>query len=181
MSDAPAGRERRIFWASLAVLLVAVPAALALRGYDSALAWRANQEFYPLVSEPGKPLRYGAAEWRLEGLYQLIGQDKTSAYILAEFEAKIDDPAVFAAGLCEIALTDRGERRWLPQFTTPREVRKARPSIDQRETCGGATIKSLKAGETVKMKEIFRAPAGITKFDLAISQAALRPSYLILR
>ena len=82
MSDAPAGRERRIFWASLAVLLVAVPAALALRGYDSALAWRANQELYPLVSEPGKPLRYGAAEWRLEGLYQLIGQDKTSAYIL---------------------------------------------------------------------------------------------------
>lgn len=174
-------RERRIFWGSVAALFLAIPAALALRGYDSALAWRANQELYPLISEPGKPLHYGSAEWRLEGLYQLIGQDKKSAYILAEFEAKVDDPAAFAAGLCQISLTDRGEKRWSSQFTTPREVRKARPSIDERETCGGATIKPLKAGETVKMKEIFRAPADITKFDLAISQATLRPSYLILR
>lgn len=173
--------ERRYFWGSLVALLVAVPAAIALRGYDSALAWRANQELYPLIADPGKPVRYGGAEWRLEGLYQLIGQDKKSAYILAEFEAKIGDPAAFAAGACQIALTDRGERRWSPQFLPPYEVRKARPSIEERSTCGGATIKPIKPGETVKMAEIFRAPADITKFDLAISQATLRPSYLILR
>lgn len=173
--------EKRVFWGCLAALLVAIPAALALRGYDSALAWRTNQELYPLVAEPGKPIRYGGAEWRLEGLYQLIGQDNKSAFILAEFEARIDDPTAFAAGACQIALSDRGERRWSPQFTTPREVRKARPSIDERETCGGATIKPLKAGETVKMAETFRAPADITKFDLAISQVTLRPTYLVLR
>lgn len=173
--------ERRFFWGSLAALVVAIPAAIAFRGYDSALAWRANQELYPLTADPGKPVRYGGAEWRLEGLYQLVGQDRKSAYVLAEFEAKIDDPAAFAAGACQIALTDRGETRWSPQFLPPYEVRNARPSLDERSTCGGATIKPLKAGVTVKMAEIFRAPADITKFDLVISQATLRPSYLILR
>lgn len=173
--------ERRYFWGSLAALLVAVPAALALRGYDSALAWRANQELYPLIAEPGKPVRYGGAEWRLEGLYQLVGKDGKSAYILAEFEAKIDNPEAFAAGACQIALTDRGEKRWSPQFLPPYEVRKARPSLEERSTCGGATIKPIKVGETVKMAEIFRAPVDITKFDLAISSATLRPRYLILR
>jgi hypothetical protein len=173
--------ERRFFWGSLAALLVAIPGAIAVRGYDSALAWRADQELYPQIAEPGRPIRYGGAEWRLEGLYQLVGQDKASAYILAEFEAKIDDPAAFAAGACQIALTDRGEKRWLPQFLPPHEVRKARPSIAERPTCGGVTIKALKAGEIVKMAEIFRAPASITKFDLTISSADLRPRYLVLR
>lgn len=173
--------ERRIFWGSLAVLIVMIPAAIVVRGYDSALAWRANQELYPLIAEPGKSVRYGGAEWRLEGLYQLIRQDKKSAYILAEFEAKIDNPEAFAAGACQIALTDRGEKRWSPQFLPPYEVRKARPSLEERSTCGGATIKPIKVGETVKMAEIFRTPVGITKFDLAISQATLRPSYLVLR
>ena len=129
----------------------------------------------------GNERSYGGADWRLEGLYQLVGQDMKSAYILAEFEAKIDDPEAFAAGACQIALTERGETRWSPQILPPYEVRKARPSLDERSTCGGATIKPLKAGATVKMAEIFRAPADTTKFDLAISWATLRPRYLSLR
>lgn len=162
-------------------LMMAIPAAIAFRSFDSAAAWRANRELYPVVAETGKPARYGGAEWRLEGLYQLLAPDRKSAFILAEFEAKIDDPVAFAAGACQIALTDRGEKRWSPQFLTPYEVRKARPSLDERTTCGAATVKPLKAGDTVKMAETFRAPAVITKFDLAISQATLRPAYLILR
>lgn len=181
MSEISTRRERRIFWGSLAALIVAIPATLAVRGYDSALTWWSDQEFYPLIAEPGKPVRYGGAEWRLEGLYQLVGQDQKSAFILAEFEAKIDDPAAFAAGPCQIALTDRGEKRWAPQFLTPYDVRKARPSIDERSTCNSAASKPMKPGETVKMAETFRAPAEITKFDLAISQLTSRPSYLILR
>jgi hypothetical protein len=174
-------RDRRMRWLSLAALLVLLPAAIWVRSYNGVSNWRAEQDLDPLIAEPGKTMLYGGAEWRLEGLYQLRQDDKKSAIILAEFEAKIKDPAAFAGGLCRVKLSDRGNRRWAPQFLTPYEVRKARPSIDERVTCGSATIKPLKADETVKMAETFRAPAELTKFDLMISAANYRPAYLILR
>jgi hypothetical protein len=174
-------RDKRIHWLSLAALIVLLPAAVAVRSYGGVSDWRAEQERDPLVAESGKTMIYGGAEWRLEGLYQLRRADKISAFILAEFEAKITDPAAFAGGMCRISLNDRGQKRWSPQFLTPQEVRKARPSIDERSTCGSATLKALKAGDTVKMAETFLTPADITKFDLVISEANFRPAYLVLR
>jgi hypothetical protein len=174
-------RDRRLRWLSLAALIVLLPVAIGVRSYGGVTGWRAEQDLDPLTAEPGKTVSYGGAEWRLEGLYQLRQDDKKSAIILAEFEAKIADPAAFAAGMCRIKLSDRGDKRWLPQFLTPYAVRKARPSIDERVTCGSATIKPLKAGETVKMAETFLAPVDVTKFDLIVSAANVRPAYLVLR
>lgn len=174
-------RDRRMRWLSLAALLVLLPAAVAVRSYGGVTGWRAEQDLDPLTAEPGKTMSYGGADWRLEGLYQLRQDDKRSAIILAEFEARITDPAAFAAGMCRIKLSDRGDKRWRPLFLTPQEVRKVRPSIDERVTCGSATIQPLKAGETVKMAETFMAPAELTKFDLIVSAANFRPDYLVLR
>ena len=173
--------DRRLRWLSLVALILLLPATLWVRSEGSITAWRGEQELEPVITEPGKAAAYGGAEWRLEGLYQLPQQDGASALILAEFEARISDPQGFANGLCRVALGDRGARRWSPQFLTPREIRKARPSIDERVTCGSATLKTLKAGETVKMAETFLAPVGVTKFDLIISAANVRPAYLVLR
>lgn len=174
-------RDKRIRWLSLAALLVLLPAALWLRSNENFAAWRADQEREPVIAGPGKPVRYGGAEWRLEGLYQLPRKDGASAFILAEFEARIEDPSAFAAGMCRVRLSDRGEKRWSPQFLVPSVIRKARPSIDERSTCGAATIKPLKTGDMVKMAETFIAPADLTKFDLTISEANVRPAYLVLR
>lgn len=174
-------RDRRVRWLSLAALIVLLPVAVGMRSYGGVSNWRAEQDLDPLVAVPGKVTPYGGAEWRLEGLYQLPQADKVSAIVLAEFEAKITDPAAFAAGLCRIKLSDRGDKRWLPQFLTPNEIRKARPSIDERTTCGSATLKPLKPGDMVKMAETFVAPVELKKFDLIISAANVRPAYLVLR
>lgn len=173
--------ERKAYWLSLAALLVALPATIAFRSYDSALAWYQQQELDPILAETGKAVAYGGAEWRLEGIYQLRQKDDDAAIILAEFEARITDPASFAAGACQIRLSDRGDKRWTPLFLMPAEIRKARASVSDRSTCGGATIKPLKAGDMVKMAEAFSAPAELSKFDLTISQATMRPAFLILR
>ncbi|MGE0241678.1 MAG: hypothetical protein AB7F09_09850 [Parvibaculaceae bacterium] len=175
-------RDRRIRWLSLAALIVLLPVAIGVRSHGGVTNWRAEQDLDPLITaQPGRTMSYGGADWRLEGLYQLRQDDKRSAVVLAEFEARIKDPAVFAAGMCRIKLGDRGDKRWLPQFLMPYAVRKARPSVDERVTCGAATIKPLKAGETVKMAETFLTPAELTKVDLIVSAANVRPTYLVLR
>lgn len=174
-------RAKRLRWLSLAAVIVLLPAALWARSYESAMEWRGEQELNPLISEPGKAIAYGPAEWRLEGLYGLRQKDSDSVIILAEFEARITDPQAFTNGLCRIHLSDRGEKRWSPLFIVPRDIRKARPSIDERLTCASATLKSWKAGDTVKMAETFAAPAGLKDFELTLSTLNVRPAYLVLR
>ncbi len=176
-----APRDRRRRWLSLMALLALLPAALWVRSHGSVAAWRDEQELEALITEPGKSAAYGGAEWRLEGLYQLPQKDAGSAIILAEFEARIEDPQAFANSLCRVHLGDRGDKRWAPQFLMPSEIRKARPGIDERTTCASAMLKTFKAGDMAKMAETFQTPAGLTKFDLIISAANIRPAYLVLR
>lgn len=174
-------RERRTRWWCIGALFVALPAAVLVRSYSDALEWRKTLELDPVVAPSGGTASYAGAEWRLSGLYKLAEPGKPAATVLAEIEAIVADPAVFAAGgPCQVALTDSEGRRWEPLFLAPRAIRKARPEVSDMPTCNVALSKAPKAGDRIMIAEAFTIPSELKTLDVVISVAGQRPAYLRL-
>jgi hypothetical protein len=174
-------RERRTRWWCIGALILVLPAAVLVRSYEGALEWRKTLELEPVIAPKGGKASYAGAEWRLSGVYKLAVPGKPSATVLAEIEATITDPAVFAAGgPCEVAVTDAEGWRWKPLFLVPRAIREARPQVSDMPSCNSALSKAPKAGDRIAMAETFTIPAELDSLDVVITVMGERPAYLRL-
>jgi len=172
-------RERRAFRLSALALLVALPLAVVASSYEDVMEWRSSQELNAIVAAPGKSAVYAGAEWRLERVHRLNEPGSAALVVIVEFEATVKDPAAFAA-TCNVALTDASKRRWKPQFLAPSIGRRVRPEAVDRPRCGSASLRAVKAGDTVRMAEAFVTPPDIGDIDLIVSLSTARPAYLVL-
>lgn len=174
-------RERRTRWWCIGTLVLVLPAAVLVHSYEGALEWRKTLELEPVIAPRGGKASYAGAEWRLSGVYKLAVPGKPAATVLAEIEATITDPAVFAAGgPCEVTLTDAEGRRWKPLFLAPRALREARPQVSDMPSCNVAFSNAPKAGDRIAMAETFTIPAELDSLDIVIAVMGERPAYLRL-
>ncbi len=180
MPELQAG-ERRRYWLSLAALVVVLPAAILAHTWGSLTQWWANNDRDPINVERGAAQRYAGAEWRMTGLSVLPIGSTGRSVVLAEFEARIEDPAVLMESPCVVALTDAGGRRWQPRFTVHRIVREQRPEAAEKPSCGGLTPEQAPAGATVKMAETFVVPADVDGLALSLIKPNALPGNLVLR
>ncbi|HWK69009.1 MAG TPA: hypothetical protein VNS34_29135 [Rhizobiaceae bacterium] len=158
-----------------------LPTAVLVRSYQGALEWRRTLELEPVIAPDGGRATYAGAEWRLSGLYKLAAPGEPAATVLAEIEATVVDPAVFAAGgPCEVALTDSEGHRWKSLFLTPRAIREARPQVSDMPSCGAALSGAPKQGDRIVIAETFTIPAEPRSLDVVITVAGQRPAYLRL-
>ena len=175
----PTPKERRAFRLNALALLVAVPLAVAVGSYEDVMEWRSAQELNAIVAAPNKSAIYAGAEWRMERVHRLNEPGSAALVVIVEFEATVKDPAAFAAA-CNVALTNASKRRWKPQLLTPSIGRRVRPEAAERPRCGSASLKPVKAGDTIKMAESFLTPPDIGDIDLIVSLSTARPTYLVL-
>jgi hypothetical protein len=173
--------ERRRYWLSLAALVVVLPAAVLAHTWGSLTQWWANNDRDPIEVERGTAQPYAGAEWRMTGLSVLPIGSTGRSVVLAEFEARIEDPAVLMESPCVVALTDAGGRRWQPRFTVHRIVREQRPEAAEKPNCGGLTPEQAPAGATVKMAETFVVPADVDGLALSLIKPNALPGNLVLR
>lgn len=99
--------------------------------------------------------------------------------MLAEFEAKIEEPAVLVESPCIVALTDAGGRRWQPRFTSDPIVRELRPESAEKPRCGA--FEGVQAGATARMAETFVVPAQVDGLALSVTMPNALPGNLVLR
>ena len=176
-ASARAMRLRRF---SLWALPVALIAALALRGRETATNWWRASDLFP------QPVRFDAsaplagADWRVVSLQRVAERADGTTIALLELEATVRDPAPFALLPCRIALADGTGQRWLPTFLAPAEVSRL-PSRrnSQARTCGPALASKPEAGAVLAIAESFLLPrAAFGQVDVVISLAGARPHYL---
>ncbi|MDQ6434858.1 hypothetical protein RB623_12445 [Mesorhizobium sp. LHD-90] len=177
--DAPAVgpvSSRRGYWLCLAGLLVALPAALAVKSWGSVREWRAQNLRTAVEVTDGQPVRYAGAEWTFSGLRKLHGGERT--IVLAEFEALPDDPAALGQVPCDVQLTDGLGRSWSPHFLTDPIVRKSAPRAAEKRLCGGPTFEETPKGTKAEMAATFVVPASAENLSLTLTMASARPQYL---
>ena len=173
--------ERRRYWLSLAALVVVLPIALLVHSWGSLSQWWTNRNRDPMVVERGTAQRYAGAEWRLTGLSVLPAGSADRSVVLAEFEAKVEDPAILLESPCIVALTDSGGRRWQPRFTVERTVRELRPEAAEKPRCGGPAFEGAQVGAIAKMAESFVVPADADGLALSLVMPNALPGSLVLR
>lgn len=176
---AQAAVERRRYWLSLAALLVALPAAIAIHSRGAVVDWLRAAMREPIVVERGVAHLYAGADWRLTGLTPLRGVLPDTRIIVAEFEASVDDPARLAGSPCEVVLTDEQGRRWEPPFTAGSMIREAMPEAADKPRCG--FFEDLLPGTTVEMAESFVVPEDARGLALSILIFSAAPDRLLFR
>jgi hypothetical protein len=161
--------------------VVALPLAFAAQGWETALNWWRAQNLFAIEAAANAEASYAGARWWLEKLSLVATRRDGMAVVAAEMAATVTDPAQFALLPSIVVLTGPGLPQWLPVFATSREIRKARPDLSERPTCGAARLDGAEAGATLRMAETFAVPAGeFEKLRVEISLPSGRPDYLVL-
>lgn len=172
----PERLRRRCLWA----LLVVLPAAFALNGYESFLTWWRGSELFERQVRAGEAGTLAGAEWRLGTLQQVAERRDGSAIMLLELEAVVRDAQQLATLPCRVALADGEGRRWQPTFLTPSEVRRMPERRGATTTsCNSAISSKPAAGATLRITESFVVPrAAAGDVAAVLSLPAERPRYL---
>lgn len=181
MAEAISRAERRRYWLSLAGLGFALPVAVLVHSWESLEAWRSGSDRDPIAVDRGESQRYAGAEWRLTTLSRLPGGSADEAVVLAEFEARIENPGLLAESPCAVVLTDAEGRRWLPAFLTRPVVRKMQPEAADKPRCGGLAFQGAGTHGTARMAETFVIPATASGLALSVTLANARPRHLLFR
>ena len=168
---------RRSYWLSMAALVVALPATVAVQSWGSFVNWRLANVREPTMARMGQTVDYAGAQWTVTRLTRLAGGEGR-AVVLAEFEATIPDPEAFASIPCEIGLSDGEGRTWRPVFLGDPAVRKMYPEALQRALCGGPSFAGAQGDEPVKMAASFAIPASARDLRLSIALLSALPAYL---
>lgn len=172
--------RHRLRRCSLLALLFVLPAAFALRGHESALAWWRGSDLFEQPVRPGEGAKLAGAEWRLGNLQQVAERRDGSAVMLLELDAVVRDPRTFAELPCRVSLADRSGRRWSPSFLTPSEVNRmpGRRSAAST-TCNSAIASRPGEGAALRITESFVMPREAAgEADVIVSLPGGRPRYL---
>ncbi|HTV69877.1 MAG TPA: hypothetical protein VMF90_15190 [Rhizobiaceae bacterium] len=170
-------RGRRAYWLSLAVLVVALPAAMYVHS-DGGVVDLIQETQAPLEVQRGEAQTYSGAEWRLTALTRLPGELPETEFVLAEFEAAVSDPAQFQAAMpCQVRLTDGEGRRWAPAFLVERVIRAARPDVSEKPRC--LNFAEARTGDTIAMAESFVVPKEAKDLTLSLSLKGEQPESLL--
>jgi hypothetical protein len=181
MAKAISQSERRRYWMSFAGLAIALPVAVLVHSWESIAAWRAGNEHDPVMVGREKSESYAGAEWRLTTLSRLPSSSAEQVVVLAEFEARIEEPNLLTEGLCAVVLTDAEGRRWQPAFLIEPIVRKMHPETADKPRCGGLAFRNAGKGGTASMAETFVVPATANGLALSVTVPSARPRYLLFR
>ena len=174
----PQRRRRRLY--ALAGLVVAVPLAFAVQGWETARDWWRDKNLFAQPVALGQSVTYGGAEWRLEAFTKLATRDDGSALALVELNAVVTDPAAFEMLPCRLALTDATGRRWVPISLSGSDVRKKRPIAAEKTTCGSAKLDKPKAGTELQIAEGFRLPwMEFERARLMLGAPSELPNYVV--
>lgn len=172
-------RPRRRWPVALA-LAVALPLALVAHGWETAREWWRQSALFETPVPKGTAVNYAGADWRLVSLVKIATRQDGSALVLAELEATVTDKEAFALLPCNVVLSGPGLPNWLPAFPPPRDVRKARPDLADRPSCGTAKVGDIEPGRRILMAESFRLPwMEFERVRLELATPAGRPHYLV--
>lgn len=161
------GGERRSRWLGLAGLAIALPVAILLHSGDGIPAWVARRMLSPTVIERGETHQFHGAQWRLTGPSRLKGEFLGTVLVVAEFEARVENPELLAAkGNCMIHLGDSSGRRWFPLFLPEWKVRQALATAAEKPRCG--SLETMAVGRTLAMAEVFLVPDTVENPTLTV-------------
>ena len=175
-------RAPSLYRGSLLALLIVLPAAIVLRGYEPALAWWRGSELFATQSAMDGIATYAGADWRVVSLRRGAVRPDGSAAVALELAATVTDPRALREAQCRIMLTDALGRRWRPANLPATEL--ARLRLPGRETPGNcaAALGVARPGATLAIFESFLLPAGSAgEADILVSLASGRPGYLRFR
>ncbi|TCR67590.1 hypothetical protein [Bosea sp. BK604] len=168
--------RRRCLWA----LVLVLPAAFALRGWDNVLEWWHGKDLFERRIAIDGVGQLGGADWRLISLQRVAERPDGAAIVLAELEAVVREPEALARLPCRIAATDAQGRRWLPSFLPPSQVSRL-PALRNRpaSSCGPAIAQKARSGTVLAIRESFVVPRdAFESLAITISLPAGRPHYL---
>jgi hypothetical protein len=168
---------RRAYWLSMAALVVALPAAVAVQVWGNAVTWRTAHERVPVEAATGEPVDYAGARWTVTRFTRLAGS-AGRAVVLAEFEAAIADPQALGAVPCVVGLSDADGRTWQPVLFADPIVQKMYPETTGMDLCGGPTFATAQAGKPARMTASFVIPASARDLKLSITLFSALPAYL---
>ena len=166
--------RRRGLWS----LILLVPLALAVEGYDSVKALLGNNDLFARRVAWGQSAHFGGSDWKLtdlRGAFGMANLPPDSVPVLADFQVKIGNPDLQKLWLgCKIMLIDKDGRRWSP---TSIVSLKATGNV---QTCISAIFSGAKSGDTLNLRETFLVPKEATKsIRPAVSVASERPRFLL--
>lgn len=170
--------ERRWRRRSLLALILAVPATMALSGYEDIRDLAHGHEWFPTAVAAGAEGHYAGADWRLETVEvvsdraQRAGLPPTAAPVRVRFAVTIRDAGIGDGWLpCRVTLADGQGRGWssagfggLP------------PSGKDVKSCNGATLAPHQPGDVLKIEESFVVPKAVAaSLQPTVSVQAERP------
>lgn len=168
---------RRGYWASLAALAAALPAALAAHVWGDFQDWRALGGREPIPAQVGQPVDYAGARWTVTHIARLPA-DERRAVVLAEFQSEMPNPGALAGVPCEVTLSDGEGRKWQPAFLSDPVVRQRYPEAVDKPLCGGPTFAAAAPGKPAAMAATFSIPASAGQLTLSIALQPALPRYL---
>jgi len=168
---------RRSYWLSMAALVVALPAALAVQCWGSVVDWRADHERRPIAAVVGRSIDYAAASWTVTRLVRFSGREGR-VVVLAEFQAVARDPRGLSALPCTVWLSDGDGREWRPTLFPGSVIRKLYPEAARRSLCGGPAFAAAEPGKPAMMVASFTVPASARDLTLSIALHSELPNYL---
>jgi hypothetical protein len=169
--------SRRSYWLSMAALVVALPAALAVQCWGSVMDWRADHERRPISAVVGQPIDYAAASWTVTRFAKLPGREGR-AVVLAEFQAAAPDPHGLSAVPCNVWLSDGAGREWRPTLFPDPVIRTLYPEAARKSLCGGPAFAAAEPGKPAMMVASFIIPVSARDLALSIALYSELPNYL---
>lgn len=173
-------RPKRSKFVNGMLLALALAAALAAHGWETARDWYRGASLHELRVASAQTIDYAGARWRMTSLGQVATLKSGAAIMLAEFEATVADREAFAQLPCAVALVGADGLRWLPNSLLPDQVRKARPELVDLPTCGTAKVRDIVQGQPIRMRESFELPADrVQSVRFQLGQPPDLPDYLV--
>jgi hypothetical protein len=169
--------SRKGYWLSMAALVIALPAAVAVQGWGAFSNWRGQNERVPVPGATGQPIDYAGARWTVTRFTRLAGGEG-HAVVLAEFEATMSDPKALGEVPCLVGLSDGAGRTWQSTLFADPIVRKMYPETSEMGLCGGPTFAATSPGEPARMAASFLIPASARDLALSITLFSALPNYL---
>jgi hypothetical protein len=189
MTDTPAddtllraGRdERRWRRRSLWALVVAVPLAVVLSGWEGISDLAHGREWFGSAVDVGAEGRYADADWRVEEIQAMPDQaagmrlPPGAVPIRVRFSVTVRGPGVDVSWLpCQVALVDGQGRRWAAMGFGGLPSSGADVML-----CGSITRDPHQPGDVLKVEESFVVPKDVAgSVEPTVSVEAARPRFL---
>lgn len=179
----------RVYWRSLAALIVVVPLALWTASGEDYLAYQRHRAVPETVVAPGASAEFGGSRWQIDRIETFDAPPATPGSVIAPASLPAgtrllrvrmalragDIESIQKLDRCQLELVDRRGRRWTAAALSP-----ARRDVATR--CNGSHGKTPQIAQEFRFEQDFLLPADAAgDVDAVIRLAAENPRLLRLQ